>query len=257
MVGQRGAISKLYPLGFIVLLLFSLAPACSPEKPAVTPEKTTAEDMSATSGKLPDQLFAAHYVDSYPKHGDLFAQSPTRVQLDFNFTLHEASAITVTRDEAPLKVGDLALGPRNLSMWVELQPAMADGLYLVKYSACWPDRSCHPGQFAFTVDGKTRASYLDMTNRKEVLIDMQDITFRPAAIVVSKATKVIWTNRDAVPHFVNTDPHPSHNVLLELNSLDLGEGESYSFTITEPGEWGYHCSAHFPQGMVGRIIVQP
>ena len=72
---------------------------------------------------------------------------------------------------------------------------------------------------------------------------------------MSKGTKVVWTNGDGVAHFVNTDPHPSHNVLADLNSLDLAQGQSYSFTFTEVGEWGYHCSAHY-LSMVGRVIVQ-
>lgn len=256
-------------LGFMGLTMFAFTVACGGPKPTPTPtpeammkkETPTPDAMEKKDGammtKLPDQLFAAHFVDSYPKHGDLFAQVPDRAQIDFNFTLHEVSSITVTKDGAPVEAGKLTLGARNLSMWVTLPSTAGDGEYLVKYKACWPDRSCHDGQFAFTVDSKTKSSYQDMTGKKEVQIEMQNIKFQPAAIIISKGTKVTWTNRDSVTHFVNTDPHPSHNVLLELNSLDLNQGQSYSFTFSSPGEWGYHCSAHFPQGMVARVIVQP
>ncbi|MBM3947272.1 MAG: plastocyanin, partial [SAR202 cluster bacterium] len=72
----------------------------------------------------------------------------------------------------------------------------------------------------------------------------------------SQGTKVVWTNNEAVPHFVNTDPHPSHNNLPGLNSLDLREGQSYTFTFVQAGEWAYHCSAHYPQGMVGSVLVR-
>lgn len=257
MPGPRPGSSLPRILGASVPLLLLVALACSQAKPASPPEAIAKKDGGAATAKLPDQLFAAHYVDSYPHHGDVFAQVPDRVQLDFNFTLHEVSSITVTKGGTPIELGKLNLGPRNLSMWARLQSATGDGLYRVKYKACWPDRSCHDGQFAFTVDSRRRASYLDLTGKKEVRVDLQNIKFQPDAVVVSKGTKVIWTNRDTVPHFVNTDPHPSHNVLLELNSLDLVQGQGYSFTFTDAGEWGYHCSAHFPQGMVGRVIVQP
>lgn len=248
---------------WLVVLLLMAAVACGTDEQSSTPEPVVAGEEAPGEGegvapaKLPDQLFAAHYVDSYPNHGDVFAQVPARAHIDFNFTLHEASSITVTRDGAPVEVGTLNLGLRNLSMWVALSGGAGDGLYLVKYSACWPDRSCHQGQFAFTVDAKTSASYLDLTGKQEVPIDMRDIKFEPAAVVVSPGTRITWRNRDPVTHFVNTDPHPSHNVVPELNSLDLGQGQSYSFTFNQPGEWGYHCSAHFPSGMTARVIVQP
>jgi plastocyanin/methionine-rich copper-binding protein CopC len=257
MIGPKRPVYLLLILGISILLLSSVALACGGSKPTLAPEVASKADVKVVTAKLPDQLFAAHYVDSYPLHGDVFAQASDRVQIDFNFTLHELSSIIVTRDGTPIDVGPPTLGPRNLSLWVKLQGAPGDGLYLAKYKACWPDRSCHDGQFAFTVDSKTRASYLDLTSTKEVQIEMKNIKFQPAAVIVSKGTKVVWTNRDAIAHFVNTDPHPSHNVLLELNSLDLALGQSYSFTFTEPGEWGYHCSAHFPEGMVARVIVQP
>ena len=141
-------------------------------------------------------------------------------------------------------------------MWVPLPANSGDGLYVVDYKACWPDRSCHNGRFAFTVDGKSKTSYLDMTGKKEVSIDMRDIKFTPANIIISKGTRVTWTNRDPVDHFVNTDPHPSHNVLPGLNSLDLKQGATFSYTLNDVGEWGYHCSAHFPQNMVAKVIVQ-
>lgn len=237
-------------LGGLAPALF-LAVACGGPQPAGTPVS------EAVRQKLPDELFAAHYVDSYPKHGDVFAQVPDRVQIDFNFTLHEVSSIRVTNDGVPLEEGKVTLGQRNLSMWMALQAAAGDGTYVVNYRACWPDRSCHEGRFAFTVDRRTRATYLDLSGKKEARVEMQDLKFQPSHIIISQGTTVTWTNRDGVLHFVNTDPHPSHNVLQGLNSLDLTTGQSYNYVFTEPGEWGYHCSAHFPQGMIGRIIVKP
>jgi hypothetical protein len=36
-------------------------------------------------------------------------------------------------------------------MSTDLPADAGAGLYLVKYTACWPDGSCHDGQFAFAV----------------------------------------------------------------------------------------------------------
>jgi plastocyanin len=95
-----------------------------------------------------------------------------------------------------------------------------------------------------------------MTGKSEVMVDMKDLKFQPARIVVSRGTKVTWVNKEATIHFVNTDPHPSHNNLPGLNSLDVKEGQAYSYAFNQAGEWAYHCSAHFPQGMVGSVIVR-
>jgi len=100
-----------------------------------------------------------------------------------------------------------------------------------------------------------KMSHSDMTGKSEVRVSMNSLRFDPSHLVVSKGTKVVWANQESSPHFVNSDPHPSHNVLPQLNSLTINIDQEYSYTFTETGEWGYHCSAHYPEGMVGRIIV--
>ena len=100
--------------------------------------------------KLPDQRLSPHFVVSSPKHGETLAKAPERIQINFDFTLHESSAIAVTRDGAPVQIGMIPVNPRGLVLAATL-PEAGDGLYVVGYKACWPDRSCHDGQFAFTV----------------------------------------------------------------------------------------------------------
>jgi len=210
-----------------------------------------------STGSLPPQRFAAHYVDSAPVHGKTFALVPDKVLINFDFSLAEPSTIALTKDGKALQFGKPTIsGPNSLQLSATLPSDAGDGLYVVKYKACWPDRSCHDGQFAFTVDSKAKSTYIDMTGKSEVMVEMRELKFQPARIVVSKGTKVTWRNGDALIHFVNTDPHPSHNNLPGLNSLDLKEGTTYSYAVDQIGEWAYHCSVHFPQGMVGSIIVQ-
>lgn len=215
-------------------------------------ERQTADRLE----KLGDERFAAHYVDSYPAHGDVFARVPERVQIDFDFVLREPSSIRVTRDGEPVGQDPLKFGTRDLVMWVSLPLESGDGVYRVEYSACWPDRTCHDGLFVFEVDAGAADGYVDLTGRDLVEIDMLDIKFQPARIVVSKGTRVVWTNGEDAVHFLNSDPHPSHNVMPGLNSLELAKGDAFEFTFNVQGEWGYHCSAHHPEGMVGRVIVQ-
>ena len=261
---------KVFLIGVAGVLLL-VGAACSSSKPAAPPasaqdkvameakamaEKKAMEEKAAMEKTdLPKQLIAPHFVDSSPMHGEVFKQAPEAVVINFNFNLHEKSGISVTRDGAAVAAGKATIDPKQLAMRATLGKNSGDGLYLVSYKACWPDGSCHDGQFAFRVDSKV-AAYQVMTGKQEVAIPQENLKFNPANIVVSKGTKVTWTNRDDVIHFVNTDPHPSHNVLPTLNSQPINKGESYSFTVNDTGEWGYHCSAHVPQGMVAHIIVQ-
>lgn len=159
----------------------------------------------------------------------------------------------VTRDGQPLAVGPVTLGDKRLSLRAPLE-AGGDGLYTVDYTACWPDASCHEGSFSFVVSQAERSGYVDLRGQAEVTVRMSQVQFEPAGILISPGTRVTWVNDDPVVHFVNTDPHPSHNVHPALNTLGLGQGDTYTFTFRNEGLYAYHCSAHHPT-MVAAILV--
>ncbi|MBI3743249.1 MAG: copper resistance protein CopC [Chloroflexi bacterium] len=216
----------------------------------------SSQQASDTANGLPGQLFAAHFVDSTPAHGQQFAQVPNQILINFNFTLADNSSISLTRDGVAVPVGAAKVGgERRLQLASDVTGVQGNGLYVVDYKACWPDRSCHNGRLAFRVDASKSSSYLDMRGRADVAVSMKDVAFSPARILVSKGAIVTWTNNDGVQHFVNTDPHPVHNYLPGLNSLEIKPGQSYTYTFSDAGEWPYHCSLHFPQNMVASIIV--
>lgn len=218
---------------------------------------TKVTTTTSSTSRLPLQRFAAHYVDAAPIHGKTFALVPDKVLINFDMTLAEPSSISITKDGKALQIGPPTIsGPNSLHLSATLPSDAGDGEYVVNYKACWPDKSCHEGQFAFTVDSTASATYTNMTDKREVAVDMKDLKFSATRIIVSKGTRVTWTNREAPIHFVNTDPHPSHNNLPDLNSLEIRQGEAYSYTFNRVGEWAYHCSAHFPLGMVASVIVR-
>lgn len=101
--------------------------------------------------EFPAEQFAAHFVDSMPMHKATLDKLPAQVLLNFNFTLSDASTITIEKDGKALKTAPGKLGDKKLSMTADLPSDAGMGLYLVKYKACWPDNSCHDGQFAFYV----------------------------------------------------------------------------------------------------------
>jgi plastocyanin len=129
------------------------------------------------------------------------------------------------------------------------------GLYTVQYKACWPDGSCHDGRFSFTIDRNKQSGFADLSNQKEVTIRMSQIKFSPMDTIIAKGTKVTWINDDDALHYVNTDSHPAHTHVPELNSQALNKGESYSYTFNQLGAFPYHCSAH-ASSMTGTVVVQ-
>jgi plastocyanin len=202
-----------------------------------------------------DQIRTPHFLDSFPLHNETLSQTPNIVKINFDFDLGKQSKISVSKNGSPVTSGATRIGANALYMEVPLKQS-GDGNYRVTYRAFWPDGSYHDGRFQFTVSASALSGYVDMTGRPEVTISMKALRFDPARLIVSRGAKVTWVNNDSVLHFVNSDPHASHNVIDDFNSRSLQTGASYSFTFNETGEWGYHCSAHFGAKMTGRVIVK-
>ena len=65
--------------------------------------------------------------------------------------------------------------------------------------------------------------------------------FYPKVLTVAPNDSVKWINRDSSLHWPASDPHPTHTRYPTLDALgDLGEGETYTFTFTQIGVYGYH-----------------
>ena len=212
---------------------------------------------AVTSGVFERPKKSAHWESNTPEHGSTLADAPINIVIDFNFDLTPPSIISVTSasDGKDYAVGETAIDKNGLVLRRSFDHGAPDGLYSVKYTACWSATSCHEGNFQFAIDRKLKATYLDMRNKSEVGIKLSQISFKPANILISPGTKVTWTNDDPVAHTVNTDSHPGHTYFLNQNSRLLKKGESYSTLFEQAGAYPYHCSPH-AESMKGTIIVE-
>lgn len=77
---------------------------------------------------------------------------------------------------------------------------------------------------------------------------MESFSFTPAELTVPVGATVTWTNRHGARHDVAAADGTFTSPLF-------GEGETFSFTFTEPGEYPYVCTIH--PGMEGKVIVTP
>ncbi|WP_406168080.1 cupredoxin family copper-binding protein [Streptomyces canus] len=70
-------------------------------------------------------------------------------------------------------------------------------------------------------------------------VAMKGYAFAPASLSVPAGSTVTWTNYDTAPHDVKTTSGP-----LAIHSPMLNKGESWSFTFTTAGAYGYVCTVH-------------
>lgn len=65
--------------------------------------------------------------------------------------------------------------------------------------------------------------------------------FSPRTVSVKKGAVVLFANESDETLWVGSDPHPSHEWLSGFDSLaGFQKGESYSYTFSKEGTWGYH-----------------
>jgi plastocyanin len=78
-------------------------------------------------------------------------------------------------------------------------------------------------------------------------VTLKGIAFVPSTLAATAGEKITFTNQDSVTHTVVSDSGTT------LKSESLGNGATYSVTISQPGTYAYHCGIH--ASMKGTITV--
>jgi len=105
---------------------------------------------------------------------------------------------------------------------------------------------------------------VDMTDKKEVAINIVDFDFSEKNIKIKKGTTVTWTNKGDVPHNVQKDgvgerfSAPEESAVKDdvLAGQLIKTGETYSFTFGETGEFPYHCAPHADSMQANITVVE-
>jgi len=81
-------------------------------------------------------------------------------------------------------------------------------------------------------------------------VNVQNFSFQPQDLTVAAGTTVTWTNNDTVAHTVTWDDK-------SVDSQLFGAGETFSYTFTTAGTYGYYCIPHGSPGagMHGSVTV--
>lgn len=80
-------------------------------------------------------------------------------------------------------------------------------------------------------------------------VSIKDMSFAPQTLTIPVGTTVTWTNQDSMPHTVTS---PGKKKVLD--SGELAQGGSYTYTFNEAGTYSYFCTVH--PGMKGKVIVK-
>lgn len=248
-----GAVLILVVVGFVAWTKSTKQQSPAPVVSDTQPTNNLPDSSDKFSFANPKK--SAHYESNTPAHGAVLAGVPPNVVIDFNFDLAKPSEIKILKEDTDYGAGETAIDTNKLAMRRNMIADAPDGLYTVKYNVCWPDTTCHDGNFQFVIDRNSSKNYEDMRGKKDVAIKLSQIKFVPQNIKVSKGTKVTWINDDGVLHYVNTDSHPAHTYYPAQNSKALKNGESFSITFGKVGIYPYHCSAH-ASSMVASLLVE-
>ena len=89
------------------------------------------------------------------------------------------------------------------------------------------------------------SSLSGLSGAKEVHID--NFSFTPPALAVAAGTKVVWTNKDDVPHTVTS-------IEKKFSSPVLDTDQKFTYTFAAAGEYPYYCTIH-PR-MTGKVTVR-
>lgn len=92
-------------------------------------------------------------------------------------------------------------------------------------------------------------------NKNSVTVEYSGQGFSPDSITVKSGTTVTWVNKSSDSMWAASNPHPIHTGLSGFDALKgIPTGESYSYTFTKVGKWGYHN--HLGPDKMGEVVVE-
>lgn len=108
--------------------------------------------------------------------------------------------------------------------------------------------ACSGDGAAATTAAETTTTAVSAPTGTEFEVVMESFAFTPPVLTVPVGATVTWENRHAARHDVVAAGGAFASPLF-------GQGETFSFTFTAPGEYPYVCTIH--PGMEGTIVVTP
>lgn len=96
------------------------------------------------------------------------------------------------------------------------------------------------------------------------IVEITASGFSPSILEIRSGETVAWVNKDAAQHWPASAPHPVHNAYPETGGCigskfdacrGLNQGDVFSFTFNQSGNWKYHDHLNPVAPFFGSIIV--
>ncbi len=86
-------------------------------------------------------------------------------------------------------------------------------------------------------------------------VEYTESGFSPSRVIIPIGGTVTFVNHSTQDMRVASNPHPTHTDYQGFDEgTSVGNGQSYSFTFTKAGTWGYHN--HLSPNRGGQVVVQ-
>ena len=85
---------------------------------------------------------------------------------------------------------------------------------------------------------------------------MRSISFDPAEITIQAGESVTWNNRDIVPHTAKSGNPGEQDLGSFFRSGNLLQGNTFTHTFNEVGEFVYFCEVHPVMMRNAKVIVE-
>lgn len=87
------------------------------------------------------------------------------------------------------------------------------------------------------------------------VVEIEDDGFHPQTLTIEAGETVEFENKSSDDAWPASNVHPTHLLYRGFDAKKpLLPGDSYSFTFTKPGRWGYHN--HLEPDVQGTIVVK-
>ncbi len=77
-------------------------------------------------------------------------------------------------------------------------------------------------------------------------VTIDGMNYQPASLTVKPGDKVVWRNKDIVPHTATAKG--------KFDSRQIAAGQSWSWSARDKGRFDYICTYH--PGMKGAVVVE-
>lgn len=132
------------------------------------------------------------------------------------------------------------------------------GYYLVKSRSATQQQGTpsvqNTQQNAQPTSIKTATSAVSSASASGNAVNYTQDGFQPHSITIKVGQTVTWTNKSSDDLWVASNPHPTHTDYPGFDELkSMPTGQTYSFTFTKVGNWGYHN--HLNPSQQGVVVV--